>query len=194
MFIISSFTDVPMYRPMVTKITSVLTNEQFPTPDKKYWQCKNEAEVHFSEMVREVFKYRRAMVDLKEIEYKIDNITRALDRGTISPGEPNLDPKLVEFDLDRMHIKRETYIFEIKSLEKQIKYRIKEVTDWNTIAKTLEPSCKYSIKNYEDHAPETHYMYLKWHVEHAQTEEERKVYKAQLDTFDSILGKNINSH
>jgi tRNA-dihydrouridine synthase len=188
-FLVSTFTDVPMYRPLVTKITSVLTNAKFPTPDKKFWQCKNEAEVHFSEMTREIFKYRRALIDIKEIEYKMQSIEKALKEGITKGNDSNLDPILISFDLERLQIKKESYIFELKSLEKQIKYRIKEVTEWHDIAKKLEPSCKYSTTDYEAHAPENHYKFLKWHVENAQTDEERQVYKEQLDTFDSVLGK-----
>jgi hypothetical protein len=64
-FILSTYTDVPEYRPLVIKLSSVLNDMSFPTPDAKYWQCKKEAEVHFTQLVTEMYKYERAMVDIE---------------------------------------------------------------------------------------------------------------------------------
>lgn len=185
-FILSTYTDVPQYRPMVTKLTSVLTDGKFPTADKKYWQCKSEAEVHFNELCRSSYKHKRAVVDLEELDYKIKSIEDLLNE-SITPAGGNYDPNLVKFDLERLKIKRDQYEFEVKQLEKNMKFRIKEITDWHTVASYLEPQCRYSVKDYEEHVPESHYKVLEYRVEQANNEEERRIFQEQLDTFKNIL-------
>lgn len=189
-FMVSSFTDVPQYRPLVTKLTSVLTDGKFPTADKKYWQCKSEAEVHFNELCRNNYKHRRAVIDLEELDYKITSIEKLLNQEIAGPQDAKLDPNLIRFDLDRLKIKREQYEFEIKQLEKNIKYRMKEITDWHQIASYIEPQCAYSTKNYEDHVPDSHYKVLEYRIKTASNEEERKIFEDQLLTFKNILSQS----
>jgi hypothetical protein len=43
---------------------SVLDDVHFPTPDAKYWQSVREQSVHFSELIRLSFDYRRLLVDI----------------------------------------------------------------------------------------------------------------------------------
>lgn len=190
-FALSTYTDVGQYRPMVTKLTSVLTDGKFPTADKKYWQCKAEAEVQFNELCRASYKHQRAVIDLEELDYKIKSIEQLLNQEVTT--KEKFDPNLVRFDLERLKIKRNQYEFEVKQLEKSMKYRMKEVTDWHEIASYLEPQCSYSIKNYEEHIPEAHYKVLQYRIENAQTEEERRNFQDQLDTYKHILGDSKKS-
>ena len=184
-FILQTYTDVRQYRPMVNKLTSVLTDGRFPTPDAKYWQCKAEAEVHFNELKRDTFKYNRAKVDVDELIYKIESIEGML-AGTYAVTQ-QFDPNLVGFDLQRLKIKLSHYQFELKQLEKSIKYRIEEVTDWHKIAKDYEGMCIYSTRDPNEHTPDTHFKMLMWQAENAKTDEEAEVFKEQLRTYQRLL-------
>lgn len=184
-FILQTYTDVRQYRPMVNKLTSVLSDGRFPTADAKFWQAKAEAEVHFNELKRDMFKYDRAKVDVDEITYKIDSITGMLE-GEHEVTE-QFDPNLVRFDLKRLEIKRSQYIFEMKQLEKTIKYRIEEVTDWYKIANSYESKCTYSTRDPNEHVADTHFKMLMWQVSNAETEEEKKVFEDQLKTYKRLL-------
>jgi hypothetical protein len=50
-------------------------------------------------------------------------------------------------------LSKSQYEWEIKSLEKDIKYRIEEVVDWYEISMELEGNCKYSPKDHNAHEP-----------------------------------------
>lgn len=184
-FALTNFRDVPSYRPMIVKLTSVLNDVNFPTVDKKYWQCKIEAEVHFNELVRDYFKYERSLVDIEELAYKINEINRMLNKEIEPSG--TLDPNLLTFDMKRLSIKKSQYEYELKILEKDVKFRIQEVTDWAFISKQLAERCEHSTTSYEDHTIKGHVLFLKNMISHPKVnEEDKKVYQAQLDTFNRL--------
>lgn len=184
-FALTNFRDVPSYRPMIVKLTSVLNDASFPTIDKKYWQCKIEAEVHFNELVKDFFKYERSLVDIDELSYKINEIERMQNR-TIQSIE-TLDPNLLEFDKKRLVIKKSQYEYELKILEKDVKFRIQEVTDWAFISKQLEDKCEYSTVSYQDHTIKGHVLFLKSMISKSTVpDEDKKKYQAQLDTFNRL--------
>jgi len=187
-FLLSTYTDVTQFRPMVVKLCSVLTNGNFPTPDSKYWQCKSEAEVHYNELVRAYNKYERALVDIEEIDYKIKSINVAIDKGLIKK-EEQFDPELAKFDLKRLEIKRKEYVFELKQLEKTIKYRIEEVSDWHKISESLKGKLQYSPTLFKEHLPEAKFKQLEYKVAEAKTEEEKAIALDQLNTFKELLVK-----
>ncbi len=181
-FALSNFRDVPSYRPMIVKLTSVLNDASFPTIDKKFWQCKIEAEVHFNELVRDYYKYERSIVDIEELEYKIHEIKRMLNK-EIEPNG-NIDPNLLKFDQKRLIIKKSEYEYNMKLLEKDVKFRIQEVTDWALISKQLESKCEHSTTSYEDHTIKGHVLFLKNMITNPKVkDEDKKVYQSQLDTF-----------
>lgn len=187
-FLLETYTDVPQYRPMVKKITSVLTDNNFPTTDAKYWQCKSEAEVHFNELVRAFNKYDKALVDIEEIDYKIKSIDKLLNEEQITTEK--YDPELIKFDKKRLIIKKNEYMFELKQLEKNIKYRIEEVTDWHKISENLKPSLKH--KTYNEHIAEAHFKKLESRVAMAKENQDAAAHAIaldQLNTFKNILLK-----
>lgn len=184
-FTLSNFRDVPSYRPMIVKLTSVLNDANFPTIDKKFWQCKIEAEVHFNELVRDYFKYETSLVDLEEMSYKIQEMDSILNKEI----EPNvkLDPNLVNFDKKRFIIKKSQYEYEMKLLEKDIKYRIQEVVDWAFISREIESKCEYSTSSYQEHTIKGHILFIQNKLKNpAITPEERKNFQSQLDTFNRL--------
>ena len=184
-FAVSNFRDVPSYRPMIIKLTSVLSDANFPTIDRKYWQCKIEAEVHFNELTRDYFKYERSLVDIEEIAYKIHEIERLLNK-EIEPKEL-MDPNILNFDKKRLIIKKSQYEYELKILEKDIKYRIQEVIDWAFISDQLVNKCEFSTVSYQEHTVKGHILFIKKKLENSETSEmEKKQLQAQLDTFTRL--------
>jgi hypothetical protein len=184
-FALSNFRDVPSYRPMIVKLTSVLNDASFPTIDKKFWQCKIEAEVHFNELVRDYFKYEKSLVDLEEMSYKIQEIDSMLNKDV----EPNakLDPNLLNFDKKRLIIKKSQYEYELKLLEKDIKYRIQEVVDWAFISREIESKCEYSTSSYQEHTVKGHILFIQNKLKTSKLDAiEQKNLQAQLDTFKRL--------
>jgi hypothetical protein len=182
-FLLSTYTDVKPFRPMITKLAGVLSNGKFATPDAKFWQCKIEAEVHFNEMIRDIHKYERAKIDLEEIDYEIEHLQRSLELNRIK----NNDSTKIEFQIRKLKVKKSEYEFEMKQIEKTIKGRIEEVTDWNTIAKKLAPVCQYSTTN-SDYQEESYYKFLEYKIASVTDEKEKAQFQSQLDTFKQITG------
>lgn len=181
-FVLSTYTDVPEYRPLVIKLSSVLNDANFPTPDAKYWQCKKESEVHFNQLILETYKYERCIVDVEEMDYIIASLEKEKE-------ETDKDPVKLQFEIRRLKIKLNEYLFNMKSIEKSIKYRIKEVSEWAAIAnKMLKDNCKYSTSNYEEHITESLYKKLE--------NSDGDNYKSQLSTLKRLiveLSKNNNN-
>jgi hypothetical protein len=186
-FAVSAFVDTPQYRPMIVKLASVLSDGQFPTADAKFWQCKAEAEVHFNELVRNVYKIESIKVDLEEIDYKIDTLRALVESNIVKSEEGHADPQLMRFDLKRLVIKRDSIEFELKLIEKNTKYRIEEVTDWCAIASKLASDCKFSLNNKYDGMTETLFRELEYKISKSPDEKTKKGLNDQLDTLKRLL-------
>ena len=186
-FILSTYTDVPQFRPLVIKLSSVLNDRSFPTADGKYWQCKKEAEVHFNQLVTEMYKYERCAVDVEEMDYIIATMEKQLKEEVTTD---NLDPIKMGFELRRMRIKRDEYIFNMKLVEKSIKYRISEVTEWAAISESMmKPGCKYDTKDYNAHLAQELYTKLEQDINNAAADGNKDVdnLKAQFATLQRLV-------
>jgi len=186
-FILSTYTDVPQFRPLVIKLSSVLNDRSFPTADGKYWQCKKEAEVHFNQLVSEMYKYERCVVDVEEMDYVIASMEKQL-KETVSVDK--IDPIKMGFEIRRMKIKRDEYIFNMKLVEKSIKYRISEVTEWAAISESMmKPGCRYDTKDYNAHLAQELYMKLEQDINNAAKDGNKDVdnLKAQLATLQRLV-------
>ena len=187
-FLLTSYKNVPVYNTRISKVVSILSDAKFPTNDSKYWQCKMQAEVHFNELIRGFQKIDRANIDLEEIQYQIgtlDNIINSKENLEAT----KFDEMKLKFDRRRLVNKLNQYAFELKLLEKDVKQRLREINDWAEMAASFENSCNYSVTDYEDHTYESHLLSLKAHVDRAKTNEERKQYTDQLNTFLRLMGK-----
>ena len=189
-FLFQTYTDVRQYRPLINKLTTVMSNSRFPTPDSKFWQAKAEAEVHFNELQRETFKWQRAKIDLNELDYKIESIERMLETEDetkkLTPFD-KYDPNLVKFDLQRLCVKRSQYEFEMKQLEKSIKYRIEEITDWSKVAESFELTCNYNTRDPDEHLAETKIMLLNYQIENCEDKEMKIKLTEQLKLLISMV-------
>jgi hypothetical protein len=144
-FILSTYTDVPMYRPLPIKLFGVLNDKNFPTPSEKFWQCKVEAEVHANELIRDIHDLEIAKIDLDRALLLINKIVTKKSNSGLSED----DISLLELDLRELNVKVSRKRFEIKQIEKRIKYRIDEVTEWKKISDSLlEKNPDISANNY----------------------------------------------
>lgn len=112
---------------------SVLDDVHFPTPDAKYWQSVREQSVHFSELIRLSFDYRRLLVDIQEIKHKLEN--------------PDLDL----FERQRLEIDLEEKLFGEIEARKVGQDRQREVEQWQQIKDNLLPNLKFGIEDVNDH-------------------------------------------
>lgn len=184
-FAISAFADTPQYRPMIVKLASVLSDGQFPTADAKFWQCKAEAEVHFNELVRNIYKIESIKVDLEEIDYKIKALKIIVETDTAPAGSG--DPELMKLDYRRLIIKRDSIEFELKLIEKNTKYRMEEVTDWCSIAGNLISDCKYDRHNKQDGMTQSLFTKLEYEISRATDDKSKKNLTDQLNTLKRLL-------
>jgi hypothetical protein len=184
-FILSTYKTVPARRTLIQKYSGVLTNGRFPTADAKFWQCKKEAEVQFEELLRAYTSYQRVIVDMKEIVYRIKRAEEELD----SKDSSN-DPVLIEFDIERLNIKLQEYNILMKKLEKDIKYRISEISDWNNIASEVTDEMEFSQTSYTEHELKNQIRVLHFLIEKAKKEgdtEAVKNFEDQLSTLESVI-------
>lgn len=186
-FLLASYKDVPIYNTRIAKVTSILSDGKFSTNDAKFWQCKMQAEVHFNELVRSIFKLDRVKIDLEEIQYQIYSIDSILEGKTVE--NIKLDRMKLSFDQRRLKNKLNQYIYEMKLLEKDIKQRLREINEWVEISSEFEKGCEHSTSSYDEHTYSNHFLSLKNLMDKSKNSEERMQYLSQLNTFLRLLGK-----
>jgi hypothetical protein len=98
---------------------SVLNDLKFPTAASKYHQAKKEQLVFWENLVALSFDYRDALIDLAETESKIESDAN-------------------EFELRRLHVKRDRLLFSIEGMKLQARERIREIKMWSDIKASLD--------------------------------------------------------
>jgi hypothetical protein len=189
-FLESTYSDVIIYNPRIVKVTSILSDGKFPTNDAKFWQCKMQAEVHFNEFVRGLYKLDRVYIDMEELQWEIASFDHAIEIGGELEDGRKMSVVKLGFDKRRLVNKLNQYMHEAKLLEKDIKQRLREINEWAEIAETFKKGCDHSTSNYEDHTINSHFQHIKGAVEKAKTPEEKKQYMDYLSTFMRLLGKD----
>jgi len=187
-FLLSTYTDVPVFRTYMEKYVGVLTNSRFPTADAKFWQCKKEAEVQFNELLKSMLRFKSLKIDIEECVYKINDL-----RARMGNAE---HPTLVQCDISRMELKLAEIKLHIKAVEKEMKYRIVEIGDWNDISAEWEGELKHSASVYGQHEVESMMKYLTHELSAAaekKDEKSAKVLSSQLDTLKSFIQRKMNA-
>jgi len=187
-FLLTTYKDVPIYNTRIAKVTSILSDAKFITNDAKFWQCKMQAEVHFNELVRALYKLDRVKIDLEELQYQISTINNIIDNNDVEGTK--LDLIKLGFDKRRLVNKLNQYVYEMKILEKDIKQRLREINDWAEISLEFEGSCEHSTSNFDEHTYGSHFVTLKKLIDNAKTPIERAQYVDQINTFLRLLGKS----
>lgn len=168
-FIVSTYTDVPMYRPLPVKMFGVLSNKEFATAESKYWQCKVEAEVHANELIREIHNLEIGYIDLDKLKVYMDKNKDAQCTTDLN----RHDKRLLELDLKELNVKYSKKLFELKQLEKRIKYRIEEVSEWKAISDALLKNHGDNINPHDFVKNYVNNMTRKLEIEAANTEDEK---------------------
>lgn len=127
----NTFQTAQVFRTKTEAEISVLNDIKFPTPDAKYWQSIREQNVHFGELVRLSFNYRRNDVEIARIE-------QALKRAQ-------------GFDKDMLQIDLEEKQFNRIEMERVAKDRIREIKMWSDIMAKLKPEMKFSLTDVNEH-------------------------------------------
>jgi hypothetical protein len=184
-FIVDTYLSVPMYRTLPVKLIGVLNNEDFPTPEAKYWQCKAEAEVHSRELVRDLHDLEDMKINIEKTEYIYEKIQEKIEKGSIDAKELSFDARRTEVSISRQK-------FEYLQLEKRIHYRIEEVKEWKKISDTLVDNFgKIKDSNYADML--TQNFKKKWTQELSKPnikEEDKKDLEAKLSLLETTLKIN----
>lgn len=103
-----------MFRTRTEMEISVLNDTKFPTASSKYWQAMREQNIHYTELVKLSYEYRRN--EIKEI--KLMN--------QIASEDNVLDNKLLEIDLEELR-------FTMAIQFKVARERVKEILSWSDI-------------------------------------------------------------
>jgi hypothetical protein len=127
----NTFQTAQVFRTQTEAEISVLNDIKFPTPDSKYWQSIREQNVHFGELVRLSFNYRRNNVEIAKLE------------GIIK--------KAQGYDRDLLQIDLEEKLFNRIEMERVAKERIREIKMWSDIMAKLKPEMKFSLTDVNEH-------------------------------------------
>lgn len=188
LFLMSTYTDVPVFRTYMEKYVGVLTNSRFPTPDAKFWQCKKEAEVQFNELLKAMLRHKALLIDIDEYSYKINDLVKNKETATHS--------FLVNCDISRLEVKMAEVKLHLKAVEKEIKYRIVEIGDWNDLSIEWEGDMKHSKLDYAQHEVDSMQQYLTREIAAAvakSDDKSAKILTAQLDTLKALIKKRMET-
>jgi hypothetical protein len=129
--------------------TSVLRDDEHPTPDSKYWQAIVEQSVQLKEMLKEIFEYqksklRKEMVscDIEELEEKLKADLKDYQRKKTDAEVAIKRIELQELDLASM------------DLLKDIHERMRELKAWENIIQKLLPELKHGTEDFSACHPE----------------------------------------
>lgn len=183
-FVVSCFTEVPMYRSLPIKIFGVLNDTDFPTAESKYWQCKVEAEVHAKQIVDDLHDLEMMNITLE----KCQHVLGILEKKYNAEKNPSAK-KDIEFDIREQKVSESRLKFKSYNLQKQIKYRIEEVTEWKKITEKLAENNDISNTDYVSQYVNNikHSLQVKAKVEKDETKK-REILR-NLQSIDILLSK-----
>ena len=126
--LLDGFQHSQVFRTRYEMETSVLGDLKHPTADSKYWQSQREQQVMFSELVLLSYEYRKNIIEIKQLERKLQ------------AEEDDLEQELL-----RIEIEKKTFIS--KNQERTAKDRIREIREWHDIKQRLLPHMKAGIED-----------------------------------------------
>lgn len=180
-FMYNTHETVPMYRPLIIKMFGVLSNKDFPTADSKYLQCKIEAETHSQELIRELHDLQLQKLQIEKAEFLLNDVMK--------PKYDNcndiIGKKEIEFDMKEQSILLSRKKFEFSQMEKRIKYRISEITEWKKLSEDISKSKEFKNQNQNEILID---LFIRNYESKLLTvpKEELGSIKAQLDVLKSI--------
>lgn len=144
-FMVSTFQSVPMYRTLPIKLFGVLCDAQFPTPETKFFQCKIEAEVHSTELVKELHELELMKIELERGEYLLNVVMK----NKFEKESDEISKQEIMFDIRKQSIILSNKRFDMALLQKKIKYRIMEISEWKTISEKIAQQKDFNNISYD---------------------------------------------
>ncbi|MBD3284625.1 hypothetical protein GF395_04265 [Candidatus Uhrbacteria bacterium] len=138
-----AFESKQVYRTDTEARVSVLNDLKFPTADAKYWQSVREEDVHFSELVRLSFDYKRVQIEVDQLERDIVNENKKDDKF-----DDDLYKKKLKVDLEEK-------AFQLKQMQIVAHHRFREITQWEQIREEILKG----NPNIDINDPNTHQLY-----------------------------------
>lgn len=183
-FVLSCFTEVPMYRSLPVKIFGVLNDNDFPTAESKYWQCKVEAEVHSKQIIEDMHDLEMMNITLE----KCSHVLMQLDKKYNAELNP-IAKKDIEFDIREQRVSESRLKFKLYNLQKQIKYRIEEVTEWKKITEKIAETNNISDTSYVNQYINNikHSLHVK--AKEEKDDDKKKQILRNLQSIDILLSK-----
>ena len=130
------------FRPEPLMRISVLKDVKFPTPDAKYWQAILERDVMFKNLLFLAVNTQEKLADIEIKECQIDELVAKKTPLAIATAY-------------KIQIIKNKLLLEISFAKKEANDRYREILTWTKIIKELEPKCKHSTNNPEEHLYET---------------------------------------
>lgn len=189
-FMVNTHQAVAMYRPLVVKLFGVLNSSEFPTTDSRYYQCKVEAEVHSNELIKDLHDFQLLNIKIEKAEYLLNNVMRPKFETCVDP----ISKKEIEFDIKEQNVIISNKKFDSILLQKKIKYRISEISEWKSISSQLEKAPDFKNKSHEHILLDMFKnSYSKKAMDPKTSEDEKLFIKNQLDVITHLENNAITS-
>jgi hypothetical protein len=162
-----------IFRTATEMMFSVLNDAKFPTNASKYWQAVREQAVHYEELVRLSFKYRKLLVDLDEKCSYVDT------------GKGN------EFDMRRADIDIDELEFERDLIKEVAQDRVREIQSWHGIMEVLKQAEDFDTEDVDAHQADSYLKILQNKAESiTQGTNQAEVFNivGQLNTLKRLRG------
>tara|TARA_Y100000004_G_C8912904_1_gene411749 strand:+ start:790 stop:1404 length:615 start_codon:yes stop_codon:yes gene_type:complete len=162
-----------IFRTATEMMFSVLNDAKFPTNASKYWQAVREQAVHYEELVRLSFKYRKLLVDLDEKCSYVDT------------GKGN------EFDMRRADIDIDELEFERELMKEVAQDRVREIQSWHGIMEVLKQAEDFDTEDVDAHQADSYLKILQNKAESiTQGTNQAEVFNivGQLNTLKRLRG------
>tara|TARA_R100001086_G_scaffold143590_1_gene75622 strand:- start:1386 stop:2000 length:615 start_codon:yes stop_codon:yes gene_type:complete len=162
-----------IFRTATEMMFSVLNDAKFPTNAAKYWQSVREQSVHYEELVRLSFKYRKLLVDIDEKSHIIDTLAGSV------------------FDMRRSEIEIDELAFEKELMEQIAEDRVREIHSWHGIMQVLSEAEDFDTEDVDAHQAESYLKILQNKAESiTQGTNHAEVFNiiGQLNTLKRLKG------
>ena len=130
-----TFERAPLWRNETLARVSVLNDIKHTTPAAKYWQCINEQNVFYGNLISLSFEFKRNELKIKRLERKLVSL-----RGSDASDE--LDIEEVIIDIDECKVKRQ-------HMEREGQHRVRELKMWSKLKKELVESSDFDQEDNE---------------------------------------------
>lgn len=175
-----------LYRSKTEMEAGVLSDNEHPTPDSKYWQAIGEQNVQLTELINLDFETKKLNADM---DLMIAEIEELQDKIVNSDG---YEKKKLEAQLRKKQIEYEQSSFNEIQQKKVAQERMREVRTWEPIIKNLEQQLKYGTDDFELHHPERYYLRYKKRAEHINLvdPEAKENVISNYESFDKYFTGN----